>query len=79
MIKDYSLEEIANTMSKVEVDHWINEIISLSTLSFGLIWGNFWIFLLTAIIAMLFDAQFIVIQRFNRPRIVKLLEREKRA
>ena len=78
VIKDYSLEEIANTMSKVEVDHWINEIISLSTLSFGLIWGNFWIFLLTAIIAMLFDAQFIVIQRFNRPRIVKIMEIEKK-
>ena len=28
-IFDYSLEEIANTMSKAETDHWINELISL--------------------------------------------------
>jgi len=76
-LKDYSLEEIANTMSKAETDHWINEVISLSTLLFVLAWGEFWIFLVTAIVAMLFDAQFIVIQRYNRPRIIKILEENK--
>ncbi len=76
-LKDYSLEDIASTMTKAELDHWINELISLSTLSFSLLWGKFWIFLLTAIIAMLFDAQFIVIQRYNRPRIIKIIEKGK--
>ena len=76
-LKDYSLEEIANTMSKAETDHWINEIISLSTLLFAIAWGEFWIFLITAIAAMLFDSQFIVIQRYNRPRILKILEKNK--
>ena len=76
-LKNYSLEEIANTMSKSETDHWINELISLSTLLFAILWGEFWIFLITAILAMLFDGQFIVIQRYNRPRIVKILEKRK--
>ena len=76
-LKDYSLEEIANTMTKAETDHWINEVISLSTLLFAFFWGEFWIFLVTAIAAMFFDAQFIVIQRYNRPRIVKILEKRK--
>ena len=75
-LKEYSLEEIANTMSKVEVDHWINEIISLSTLLFAIPWGQFWIFLISAIAAMIFDAQFIVIQRYNRPRVEKILEKK---
>ena len=74
-LKENSLEEISNTMVKSELDHWINEAISLSTLLFAIIWGNFWIFLLTAIIAMIFDMQFIIIQRYNRPRILKLLEK----
>jgi len=74
-VQRYSLEEIANTMSKAETDHWINELISLTTLLFALLWGEFPIFLLTAVLAMLFDGQFIVIQRYNRPRIVKILER----
>ena len=75
-LKDYSLKEIANTMSKAEIDHWINELISLSTLLFACLWGQFWIFLITAIATMLFDSQFIIIQRYNRPRIVKILEKK---
>lgn len=75
-VKDRSLEDIANTMAKSEVDHWINEAISISTMFFGLIWGKTWIFVITALAAMIFDCQFIIIQRYNRPRIVKLLERQ---
>ena len=75
-LKEHSLEEIANTMTKSEVDHWINEAISLSTLLFAIPWGEFWIFLISAIAAMIFDSQFIIIQRYNRPRIVKILEKE---
>lgn len=77
-LKENSLEKIANTMAKSEVDHWINEAISVSTMFFSLIWGKAWIFIITAIAAMIFDSQFIIIQRYNRPRIVKILEREKR-
>ena len=75
-LKAHSLEEIANTMSKSEVDHWINELISLSTILFGFVWGNIWLFIVSATIAMIFDSQFIIIQRYNRPRVIKLIERK---
>jgi len=39
-------------------------------------WGQFWIFLATSVAAMLFDAQFIIIQRYNRPRLIRLAERK---
>ena len=77
-LKDNSLEDIVNVMAKSEVDHWINEAISVSTIFFSLIWGKFWIFFITALAAMIFDSQFIIIQRYNRPRIVKLLERKQK-
>ena len=76
-LKENSLEEIVNTTLKSELDHWINEIISLSTLLFSIPWGQFWIFLLTAVAAMIFDGQFIIIQRYNRPRLLKILKKEK--
>jgi len=76
-LKEHSLEEIVNTMTKSEVDHWINEVISLSTLLFAIPWGGFWAFFISAIFAMIFDSQFIIIQRYNRPRIVKILEKRK--
>lgn len=73
-MKDRTPEQIANTTAKAETDHWVNEIISLTTLLFPLLWGEFWIFGITAVLAMLFDGQFIVIQRYNRPRLLRLME-----
>lgn len=77
-LKENSLETIANTMAKSEVDHWINELISVSTMFFSLIWGSFLPFFISAIVAMIFDSQFIIIQRYNRPRIIKILEMEEK-
>ena len=75
-LKEHSLEEIANTMVKSEIDHWINEAISLTTLLFIIPWGRTLAFVISAIIAMIFDSQFIIIQRYNRPRILRVLEKE---
>ena len=78
-LKANSLEMVANNMSKAELDHWINGLISLSTISFGKIFGVIYLpFIISAIFAMVFETQFIILQRFNRPRVVKLLEREER-
>ncbi len=77
-LNEHSIEEIANTMAKSEIDHWINEAISISTIFFAIPWGALWIFSLTAFAAMIFDSQFIIIQRYNRPRVVKLIERQNR-
>ena len=78
-LKEHSLKEIANTMTKSEVDHWINEVISLVSILFSFIWPNlFWAFLISAIAAMIFDSQFIIIQRYNRPRVLKILEKEEK-
>ena len=74
LLSKRTLPEIANTMAKAEIDHWINEIISVSAIFFSLIWGVFPIFFITSVMAMLFDAQFIVVQRFNRPKVVRLIE-----
>ena len=76
-MKNRTLTQIADTTAKSELDHWINLGISLSTLCFAIFWGMLWIFALTAFLAMLFDSQFIVIQRYNRPRLVRLINREK--
>ncbi len=78
-LKTNSLDQIANTMVKSEIDHWINVVLSISTMFFGLIWGETWIFVITALAAMIFDGQFIVIQRYNRPRVLKILERRNKS
>ncbi|MBQ8003511.1 MAG: hypothetical protein IJ299_00225 [Oscillospiraceae bacterium] len=77
-LEHHSLDEIADVMAKSELDHWINELISLSSILFSLLWGEFWIFLITAVAAMIFDAQFIVIQRYNRPKVLRIIEKRKK-
>lgn len=77
-VKDRTLEQIADTTAKSEVDHWINVAISASTIAFGFIWGEIWIFSVTAFLAAVFDSQFIIIQRYNRPRLIRLINREKK-
>ncbi len=77
-VKNRSLTQIADTTAKSELDHWINVLISATTLLFGLIWGELWIFAITAFFAALFDSQFIIIQRYNRPRLIKLINKQSR-
>lgn len=77
-LKENSLETVANNMAKAELDHWINSLISISTIFFGFISNVFWPFVVSAIFAMAFETQFIVLQRYNRPRVVKIIEREER-
>lgn len=77
-IEKHGYEGVANAMAKAETDHWINELISLSTMLFPLLWGAPWLFISTAVVGMLFDMQFIVVQRFHRPIIVRVIERDKK-
>lgn len=65
-------------MAKSETDHWINEIISLTSILFFLVFGHLPLFIISAVAAMLFDAQFIVVQRFNRPIVLRLINRLKK-
>lgn len=76
-LQKHSLEEVADTMVKSEFDHWTNEVISLLSILFALLWGHAWIFVLTAVLAMIFDAQFIVIQRYNRPNVLRILSKQR--
>lgn len=72
-----TLYQLAATMRKSETDHWINEIISVISIFFALLWGCLPAFLITALLAMLFDAQFIIVQRYNRPLVLRLIEKRK--
>lgn len=72
-IKKRSLEQLATTMAKSELDHWINQLISLFSIMFIFLWGCAPAFVITALAAMIFDAQFIIVQRYNRPIVLRLI------
>ena len=65
-------------MAKSETDHWINEMISVTSMFLALVFGYWQAFVVSAVAAMLFDAQFIVVQRYNRPIVLRLMDRLER-
>lgn len=74
--KNRTLEQLACTMAKSELDHWINEIISVISMFFTFIWGCPAAFIISAVAAMAFDAQFIIVQRYNRPIVLRLMRKK---
>ncbi len=76
--KVHTLEEIVNNMCHAEVVHEFIFLMSFTSLLFAIPFGAFIVFLITAIAAALFDLTFVIIQRYNRPRVVKLMERKQR-
>jgi hypothetical protein len=67
---------------KSETDHIINLVFNFGSVSFCLLTrdpaGNFWFFFLTAVAGGFIETVFIIEQRYNRPRLVKLMIRRER-
>lgn len=74
-MKDRSLDEIAQAMCQAEIVHEI--IIPLSFVPLFAIpyFGAAAVFIITSLLAACFDLLFVILQRFNRPRILKISRR----
>lgn len=74
----HSLDEIVQNMCHAEAVHALIAALSLLSMLFILPFGAPGAFISTAILAALLDTAFIVIQRYNRPRIMRLAQRQRR-
>ena len=75
--KLHSWDEIAQAMCQAEIVHEVIIVLSFIPLFFAIPFGTFGVFLITSLLAACYDAAFVIMQRFNRPRILKLLEKER--
>ena len=73
-LKSRSLEEIVQAMCQSEVVHEVNMPLSLAPVVFSVWFGSLGVFLLTSCAAFLFDGIFVVMQRYNRPRLIRLIK-----
>lgn len=76
-LEKHSWDEIAQAMCQAEVVHEIIIILSYFPIVASIFWGDFPVFLITSICASLVDFAFVIMQRYNRPRIVKLAKKYK--
>lgn len=75
--KEHNWDEIAQAMCQAELVHETIILFSFVPILFSRIWGTFWVFFITSALAALFDLSFVIIQRYNRPRVVKIALKEK--
>lgn len=71
----HSLNDVIATMCKSEVVHEVIILFSLLPLWASILFGEFLVFLLTSFFAALVDTLFVILQRYNRPRLMELRDR----
>lgn len=77
-LKIHTPEEIAGAMCQAELSHEVIVIFSFLPLLTVPAFGAFWVFLITSVLSAMMDLSFAIMQRYNRPRIMKLCKRRKK-
>jgi len=71
-LRNHSFDEIAQAMCQAEIVHEVIILFSFVPLFFSIPFGAFPVFLITSLLSALFDSLFVIVQRYNRPRIIRL-------
>ena len=77
-LRMHSLEEIAQATCQSEIVHEIIVILSFAPILFIPLFGKPLVFIITSILAALFDLSFVIIQRYNRARLMNIINKKKR-
>ena len=77
-LKVHTWEEIAGAMCQSEVVHSVIVVLCFVPILATSIWGAFWVFLLTSVLAACIDSMFVIMQRYNRPRVIKLINKKQK-
>lgn len=73
---EHSLHRIIQNMCGAEIVHEIIMVLSFLPLLTVPLFGAFPVFLITSILAALYDSIFVMAQRYNRPRLVRIHEKQ---
>lgn len=71
----HSLSEIAQSMCQSELVHETIVVCSFVPILFSIWFGEPLVFILTSVFGAAVDTMFVMMQRYNRPRIMRLLKR----
>lgn len=74
-IKSHSVEDIVQVTCQSEVVHEVNMVLSFIPVVLSIWFGSLGVFLLTSFAAFLFDSIFVIMQRYNRPRLSRLIRK----
>ena len=75
-LKSNTLQQIIQNMCGAEIVHEIIMVLSFLPLLTVPFFGAFFVFFTTSVLAALYDSIFVMAQRYNRPRLVRLYEKQ---
>jgi len=75
-VKKHSWEEIIQAMCQAELVHEVIAILSFLPIVASVLFGALGVFVITSVLSALFDLMFVCMQRFNRSRIMKIVEKQ---
>ena len=76
-LRQHCMEEIVHNTCVSEAVHEVIVLLSFIPLLFTFLWDAFPVFLITSALAAAFDCCFIIMQRYNRPRLLHILKKRK--
>ncbi len=74
----HSWDKIAQAMCQAELVHETIVVLSFLPIAASVWFGETGVFIVTSVLAAGMDMVFVIVQRYNRPRIIRIIEREKR-
>lgn len=74
-LEKHSPQEVLQVMCRNEAVHWCIVVLSLLPIGFSFVFGETAVFVCTSLASAGMDTVFVLLQRYNRPRVEKLLER----
>ena len=72
-----TLSQVIRNTCNAELVHEVIILFSFLPLTFTAWFGSFPVFLITSLAAALFDSIFVIAQRYNRPRLVRILKKRR--
>ncbi len=73
-MRSHSAEELVAVTCQSEIVHEIIMVLSLLPILFSVWAGELAVFLITSVLSFLFDSLFVILQRYNRPRLMRLIK-----
>jgi len=76
--KLHTWDEIAQAMCQSELVHETNVVLSFFPIAASRRFGALPVFVVTSVLAAAFDLMFVMMQRYNRPRVIKIALKQRR-
>lgn len=77
-LQENTASQVVQNMCGAEVVHEIIMLCSFLPLLTVPLFGEFWVFFITSTLAALFDSLFVMAQRYNRPRLERIVQKQTR-